>query len=303
MGHHHDHSHDHGPSSLANINKAFYIGIALNLGFTIIEFVYGYLQNSMALLADASHNLSDVASLVIAVVAMKLMSKAAERKYTYGYKKASLLASLINAVLLFAVVINILVESVERFGNPSEVHGKVIYIVAGIGVLINTLSAYLFYKGQKDDINVRGVFVHLMVDALVSVAVVISGVLIQYTGWSVIDPIIGMVICVVIVFTSWGLLKESVRLVLDAVPKEIDPQRIKNVLLKTESVSNIHHIHIWALSSQSNALTAHVEIKKDQLPNWENIKQALKHDLQHENIQHATLELEFADENCREEDC
>lgn len=303
MGHSHDHSHDHGPSNLANINRVFYIGIALNLGFTIIEFIYGYWQDSMALLADASHNLSDVASLVIAVIGMKLMTKAAEKMYTYGYKKASLLASLINAVLLFAVVLNILVESVERFWSPSNVEGRVIYIVAGIGVLINTVSAYLFYKGQKEDINVKGAFIHLLVDALVSVAVVISGLLIQFTGWHFVDPVIGIVICIVIVFTSWGLLKESVRLVLDAVPKEIEPEKIKQLFLKNKKVKDVHHLHIWALSSQSNALTAHVEVAKGQVENWETIKHDLKHDLQQEKIQHTTLELEFSDADCESHDC
>lgn len=303
MGHNHNHSHNHGSSNLDNINRIFYIGIGLNLVFTIIEFVYGYLQNSMALLADASHNLSDVASLVIAVVGMKLMSKAAERMYTYGYKKASLLASLINAILLFAVVVNILIESIERFWNPSEVQGKVIYIVAAIGVLINTLSAYLFYKGQKEDINVKGAFIHLLVDALVSVAVVISGIIIQFTGWDFVDPLIGIIICVVIVFTSWGLLKESIRLVLDAVPKEINPEKVEKVLRSNPKVSGVHHMHIWALSSQSNALTAHIEMDRNLVESWQELKLALKHDLLHENIQHATLELEFQDEDCKNDNC
>lgn len=303
MGHHHYHDHSHGVSRLENINRAFYIGIGLNLVFTIIEFVYGYLQDSMALLADASHNLSDVASLVIAVAGMKLMKKAAESMYTYGYKKASLLASLINAILLFAVVVNILIDSFERFWNPSEVHGKVIYIVAAIGVLINTVSAFLFYRGQKDDINVKGAFLHLMVDALVSVAVVISGIIIQYTAWNWVDPTIGIAICLVIVFTSWGLLKESIRLVLDAVPKDIDPKKINEILNQNSKILDVHHLHIWALSSQSNALTAHVSIDKLNFLDWEAIKKELKHNLLHEGIQHATLELEMVGANCAEEEC
>jgi cobalt-zinc-cadmium efflux system protein len=303
MGHHHDHDHSHGVESLEKINQIFYIGIGLNLAFTILEFVYGYLQNSVALLADASHNLSDVASLIIAVIGMKLMKKAAQSMYTYGYKKASLLASLINAVLLFAVVINILIESFQRFWNPSEVHGKVIYIVAAVGVVINTVSAFLFYKGQKDDINVKGAFLHLLVDALVSVTVVISGLIIHYTSWNWVDPAIGIVICLVIVTTSWGLLKESIRLVLDAVPKDINPKRVEEILLKNTKIKGVHHLHIWALSSQSNALTAHISLEKPSFGDWEGIKKELKHNLLHEGIQHVTLELEMVDADCKELAC
>ena len=289
----HEGHHHHGPSDLSQINRAFYIGIFLNAAFTAVEFIYGFLYNSLALIADATHNLSDVASLIISLIGLKLTKKAATKLYTYGYKKASILASLINAVLLVAVVFNIAIEAFERFDAPPEVSGKIIIIVALIGVVINTISAFLFYKGQKDDINIKGAFLHLLVDALVSVGVVISGIMIHYTGWNEIDLIISIVIAIVILVTTWGLLKESIKLTLDGVPKDIDPQKIKEVMLNNDKVKKVHHIHIWALSTKTNALTAHVILDDDYtLHEIDQIKQDIRHDLEHENIEHVTLEFE-----------
>lgn len=293
MEHHHDHSHHHEVASSENLNRIFFIGIALNALFTIIEFVFGYLNNSLALLSDASHNLSDVASLLISLLGMKLAQKAASVSYTYGYKKASLLASLINAVFLILVVIGILREAVERLTAPPELSGEVIMVVAGIGVVINALSAFLFFKGQKDDINIKGAFMHLMVDALVSVGVVASGLFIRYTGWQIVDPMVSVGIGAVILISTWGLLKESVRLVIDAVPKTIDPQKIIDHISEMDGVKTIHHVHIWALSSRVNAFSAHVQIENNAPESWEQVKSAIKHFLQHQNISHVTLELEL----------
>ncbi len=207
MSHSHDHnhtghSHEHAPKSLENISSAFYIGIILNIVFTVIEFVYGYSSNSLALLSDATHNLSDVGSLILALIGMKLAKKTATLSYTYGFKKASLLASLINSVLLVAVAGGIIYEAIERFTNPSPLAGTTIIVVSAIGVLINTASAFLFFKGQKDDINVKGAFLHLLTDALVSVGVVIAGTIIYFTNWTIIDPIISCAIAMV-VLVSW----------------------------------------------------------------------------------------------------
>ena len=291
--HHHDGHHHHGPSDLSQINRAFYIGIFLNAVFTAIEFIYGFIHNSLALIADATHNLSDVASLIISLIGLKLTKKAATKLYTYGYKKASILASLINAVLLVAVVVNIFIEAIERFTDPPEVSGSIIIIVALIGVFINTISAFLFYKGQKDDLNIKGAFLHLLVDALVSVGVVISGVLIHYTGVHEIDLVISVVIALVILITTWGLLKESLRLTLDGVPKDIDMDRIEELINTYDEVEEVSHVHVWALSTNTNAMTAHVKVDKSlSLDQISDLKGKIKHDLEHEKIHHVTLEFE-----------
>ena len=296
--------HNHGPSTLENINNAFYIGILLNLSFTIIEFVVGYLNNSLSLISDATHNLSDVASLIISLIGMKLAQKAATLTYTYGYKKASILASFINSVLLLAVVFNIFKEAIERFEAPPEVGGKVIIITALIGVVINTVSAFLFYKGQKDDINVRGAFLHLIVDAIVSVGVVISGIFIYYTKWNIIDIIISIVIAIVILITTWGLFKESLKLTLDGIPKGIDLAKIKALMHNFKGIKSVHHIHIWAISSTTNALSAHIVLDNNySLDELMNIKSKLKHELQHEKIQHITLEVDSNKTACKEQEC
>jgi len=305
--HNHSHSHDHhhhGPADLKSLNRAFYIGIGLNLLFTVIEFVVGYSNDSLALLADASHNLSDVASLIISLIGMRLAQKAATLTYTYGYKKASILASLINAILLIIVVIGIFREAIERLASPPEVPGKVIIITAIIGVFINAASAFLFSKGQKHDINVKGAFMHLMVDALVSVGVVISGVLIQYTGWNIIDPLISFVIGSVIIISTYSLLKESLKLTLDGIPRDIEKNEIIDLITDHPKVSNVHHVHIWALSSTQNALTAHVIPKEEySLEEVQGIKNELKHDLEHHKIQHATLEFGSNNVDCCDPKC
>lgn len=300
--HQHDHHHHHEVPVSENLTRIFFIGIGLNALFTLIEFVVGYLNNSLALLSDASHNLSDVASLVISLIGMRLAEKAATLSYTYGYKKASLLASLINAIFLVIVVAGIIREAIVRIASPPEINGNVIIIVACIGVLINALSAFLFYKGQKNDINVKGAFLHLLVDALVSVGVVFSGVVIRLSAWQFIDPLVSIAIGIVILISTWGLLKESIRLVIDAVPKDIEVQRIVEKINHVEGVVSIHHVHIWALSSQVNAFSAHVIINDNTLEKWKQVKSQIKLLLENEHIDHVTLEPEnFGD--CELEHC
>ncbi len=307
-GHGHGHSHGHIGSGMESVNMAFYVGIGLNLVFTIIEFIVGYSVDSLGLIADASHNLSDVASLVIALIGMKLAKKAANSLYTYGYKKASILASLVNAVILVYIIIHIFVEAIGRFGHSPEIAGAPIIITALIGVFINTVSAFLFFKGQKNDINIKGAFLHLMVDALVSVGVVISGIVIYYTHWNIIDPIISLVIAVVVFYSTWGLLKESVKLTLDGVPQNVDADEVRSVLLENELIDEIEHMHIWAISSSENALTVHIRLKQGvDMETFLNIKCHIKRELKYHNINHATIELDNPDENDphhhREEEC
>lgn len=299
---HHDHHHVQ-PSS-QNINRAFYIGIGLNAIFTVVEFIVGYSTNSLALLADASHNLSDVASLIIALIGMKLAKKAATQFYTYGYKKASILASLINSVLIMVIVVNIILEGIERITSPPQIAGKAIIFTAMIGVIINSVSAFLFYKGQRHDVNIKGAFLHLLVDALVSVGVVVSGAIIYYTGFNIIDPLISFIVAIIIIISTWNLLMESLKLTLDGVPKNVDINKVKMLLEKNPLIKEIHHLHIWALSSSQNALTVHVSLKQtDDIERFLQEKHNIKHSLEHENIQHATIELDDRDADCRHKDC
>jgi cation diffusion facilitator family transporter len=300
---HHGHHHHHVPD-LKRINQAFYVGIGANALYTLIEFVIGIRINSLALLSDASHNLSDVATLIISLLGMKLAQSGATKLYTYGYKKASILASFVNAVILCLIVIKIGVESIERFSHPPQMQGVMIIITALIGILINGLSAFLFYKGQKDDINIKGAFLHLLVDALVSFGVIVSGAIISFTGWNIIDPIISFVIAFVILFSTWSLLKESIKLILDGVPHQLSNEHIQEVLLKHPKISSVHHVHIWALSSSENALTAHLVVEEGvSLEDFMEIKKQLKHTLFHEGIQHTTLEIDASTFCCGDTTC
>ena len=305
MEHHHDHSHHHHHvPDLKRINQAFYVGIGANALYTLIEFVVGIRINSLALISDASHNLSDVATLIISLLGMKLAQKGATSLYTYGYKKASILASFVNAVILCLIVIKIGIESIERFSNPPQMLVSMIMITALIGVFINGVSAFLFYKGQKDDINIKGAFLHLLVDALVSFGVIVSGIIISFTGWNIIDPIISFVIAFVILFSTWSLLKESVKLILDGVPQQISNENIQQILENHPNIASVHHIHIWALSSSENALTAHLVLKEGvSLETFMEVKKELKHELFHQGIQHATLEIDCLSVTCDDTSC
>ncbi len=302
--HDHHHHHHHTVTDLSALNRAFYIGIGLNLLYTLIEFIVGFRVDSLALISDASHNLSDVASLVISLIGLKLTHRAATQLYTYGYKKASILASLINAVLLIYIVIKIFIEAFERLSNPPEMAGTAIMITAFIGVIINGVSAFLFYKGQQTDINIKGAFLHLLLDALVSVGVIVSGAIMYFTGWYIADPISSFIVGIVILFSTWGLLKESVKLILDGVPQNINQAHIQQLIEQHPMVESVHHLHIWALSSAQNALTAHLVLKECiTLKEFMTIKAELKHTLSHEGITHSTFEIDTENCHCKEENC
>ena len=301
---HDHHHHHHSTIDLQAINRAFYIGIGANAIYTLIEFIIGFRINSLALISDASHNLSDVATLIISLLGMKLAQKSATFLYTYGYKKASILASLINAIILTFIVIKIGIESIERLSNPPQMAGTMIIVTAFIGILINGLSAFLFFKGQKEDINIKGAFLHLLVDALVSFGVIVSGIIISFTGWNIIDPIISFGIAFMILFSTWSLLKESLKLILDGVPQQISREEILNLLLENPNIISVHHLHIWALSSTQNAMTAHLVLKKDtSLEDFMKVKKELKHKLFHKNIQHSTFEIDILSFDCKEIEC
>lgn len=296
-GHHHHHHHSH---ELKSLNKAFIIGIMLNVLFVVAEAIAGWLSNSMGLLADAGHNLSDVASLLLALIAFRMAQRKATSNYTYGYKKSTVLVSLLNALILIVAVVFIVYESVEKLLNPEEVGGKVIIITAAIGVVINGLTAYLFIDKKDKDLNVKGAYLHMAADALVSVGVVISGIVILFTNWYFIDAIIGLVVAVIIIISTWNLLKDSLRLAMDGVPESIDTDELLHEISEIEGVEEIHHLHVWAISTTENAATAHVVIKD--LAEMQRIKIDIKHEMAEHGIGHATLEFEETGCVCSEHD-
>jgi len=295
----HDHEHHHHSVNVTSLNKAFIIGIVLNLIFVVTEFGAGLWFNSLALLSDAGHNLSDVVSLVLAMLAFKLAKVKANDKYTYGYKKSTILVSLLNAVILLIAVGAILVESIEKLQHPSEVPGTAIAWVAGIGVIINGVTAMLFMKDKEKDLNVKGAYLHMAADALVSIGVLASGLIINWTGFYIIDPIIGIVVAIVILISTWRLLHDSIRLSLDGVPVGIDTEKIIETINSTPGVKSVHHVHIWAISTTEVALTAHIVMK--QVEQMEAIKNEIRHRLTDSGINHATLEFETVAEHCPDE--
>ncbi|CAM3145516.1 Cadmium, cobalt and zinc/H(+)-K(+) antiporter [Methylobacterium mesophilicum] len=254
-GHAHGPGHSHAPASFG---KAFAIGIALNVGFVVVEATYGVLANSMALLADAGHNLSDVLGLVVAWVAMVLAKRAPSARYTYGMKGSSILAALFNAVFLLVAVGAIAWEAIQRFGEPAPVAGKTVMIVAAVGILVNGITAWLFASGAKGDINIKGAFLHMAADAAVSAGVVIAGLVILYTGWTWLDPVVSLAIVAVIVWSTWGLLRDSLTLSLAAVPPGIDPADVRAHLEGLPGVTALHDLHVWAMSTTETCLTAHL---------------------------------------------
>ncbi len=298
--HHHHHHHQVTPQS---INRAFWIGILLNSAFVLLEFVAGFYYNSLALLSDAGHNLSDVASLGLSLLAFKMAAAKSTERFTYGFHKGTILASLANAVILLIAVGSIGWEAIQRFMHPVATQGGVIAIVAGVGIVINSVSAFLFFRNKENDLNVKGAYLHLAADALVSAGVVVAGILISYTGLKWIDPLISLVIMAVVLYSTWHLLIESLRLSLDAIPEGIDLEQIKAAVLKTEGVKDIHHVHIWAMSTTKNAMTAHLILNSDLNTKQSAVlKTDLKHRLEHLNIQHATFETESGG-SCSDESC
>lgn len=291
--HEHHHHHDHTVTSL---NKAFIWGIALNVGFVVVEFAVGLYYGSMGLLSDAGHNLSDVASLLLAMLAFRLAQAKATPKYTYGYKKSTVLISLLNSVILLIAVGVIVAESIGRMMHPEPVVGGAIAWTAGVGVVINGFTAWLFMKDKDRDLNVKGAYLHMAADALVSVGVLVSGLVISWTGWTIVDPIVGLVVAGVIVASVWSLTRDSLRLSLDGVPGGIDVAEIEQAMTAVPGVRAVHHIHVWAISTTENALTAHVVL--DSLSRMEELKHILKELLEHEGIPHATLEFESVAEQC-----
>lgn len=290
------HEHHHHDHTVTSLNKAFIWGIGLNVGFVVVEFAVGLCYGSMGLLSDAGHNLSDVASLLLAMLAFRLAQARATPKYTYGYKKSTVLISLLNSVILLIAVGVIVAESIGRMLHPEPVVGGAIAWTAGVGVAINGFTAWLFMKDKDRDLNVKGAYLHMAADALVSVGVLVSGLVISWTGWTVVDPIVGLAVAGVIVASVWSLTRDSLRLSLDGVPGGIDIAEIERKMEAVPGVRAVHHIHVWAISTTENALTAHVVL--DSLSRMEEVKHALKELLGRSEIPHATLEFESVSERC-----
>lgn len=293
-----EHNHQH-TTEITTLNRAFIIGIAINLLYVVIEFGAGIYYDSLALISDAGHNLTDVASLALALLAFRLAKVKANEKFTYGYRKSTILVSLINAVFLFVAIGGILWESFSRLHNPVTIKGLPISVVAGIGIIINAVSAFLFFKDKESDLNVKGAYLHLMADAVVSLGVVVSGVLIYFFHFYWLDLAMSLVIVLVIFYSTWNLFKDSLSLTLDGVPKGIKLDEVVSEIMEVEGVLDVHHLHVWAMSTTQNAMTAHILIAPESgLAEQNRIKNKIKNELRHVNIQHATLEFETENENC-----
>jgi cobalt-zinc-cadmium efflux system protein len=304
--HDHDHSHDHAPQhdekkhqghghhghnhAPTSFGRAFLIAIALNTTFVAVEFGYGFAANSTALMADAGHNLSDVLGLILAWGAAILSKKAPSVRYTYGLRSTSILAALANAMFLLVACGAIAWEAIMRFSHPPVVAGLTVTIVAGVGILINGISAWLFVKGSKGDLNIRGAYMHMMADAVVSLGVVVSGLIMIFTGWNWLDPVVSLVITAVIVLGTWGLLRDSVQLALSAVPAHIDVAAVEAYLRQRTGVTAIHDLHIWGMSTTESALTVHL-VMPEYYPSDATLDE-IAHDLKDKFfIQHSTLQV------------
>jgi len=294
------HNHQH---EVKNYNRAFSVGILLNVVYVLIEAGYGLSINSLALIADAGHNLSDIAGLLLAWGANILAHKAKTEKRTYGYGKATVLASLLSAILLLVAIGGITWEAINRIFEPQPIEGMTIIVVAGIGILINTLTALLFIKDQKHDLNIRGAFLHMAADAGISLAVVLAGILIMYGGWLWIDPAISLFIAVVILFATWGLFKESVNYSMDGVPQHIDNDGIKQYLTNFPHVVAIHDLHIWPLSTTEIALTVHLIVDVNHINN-DFLSKIQHHLCEVFQIDHSTIQVEASknENNCMLQD-
>ncbi len=289
-GHHdHDHNHHH-VVNMQSISKAFLIGASINFLFVVIEFVYSFISQSVSLKADALHNLTDVLALVLSWFGYKLIRSKANPEYTFGFKKASLLVAFVNSSAIFVSLFYIVYESIERFINPQAIQEMQVITIATIGVAVNLGSAFLF-KNHHHDINIKSAYMHLMVDALISVAVVVSGILIKLTGFSVIDPILAIIVVIVMAKSSWLLLKEAVQLLVAKLPRGLNLKKIEELILSFSEVKKFHQLRIWSVSSLENAMIVHIVVQDG--TDYQNLiikmSQKIKHDFK---IHFVTLQLE-----------
>ncbi|MCY7277021.1 MAG: cation diffusion facilitator family transporter [Phormidesmis sp. CAN_BIN44] len=299
----HPHSHDHHNHGQSSHNRAFIIGIVLNAGFVATEATFGVLAHSLALLADAGHNLGDVLGLVLAWSASWLVRMRPTQRYTYGLRRSSILAALLNAMILLVAIGGIAIEAIQRFRDPVPVSGGIVIGVALVGIVINGMTALLFMSGRKYDLNLRGAFLHMASDAVVSLGVVLAGIAILTTGWLWFDPVISVVIVAVIFVGTWNLLRDSTNLALDAVPQGVEPLAIRTYLAETPGVAAIHDLHIWAMSTTETALTAHL-VMPSGCPDDAFLARIRKELHDRFDIEHTTIQIETGDSLlCAQKSC
>ncbi|WP_118179409.1 cation diffusion facilitator family transporter [Paraburkholderia phosphatilytica] len=290
-GHHHGHGHSHHHAPVAGHGRAFAIAVGLNVTIVVVQAIYGVLANSTALLADAGHNLSDVLGLLLAWGATWLATRRPSARYTFGLGSSSILASLANAALLLFACGVIVAEAVGRLLHPSPVAGLDVFVVAAVGMIVNGLSAWLFMRGQED-LNIRGAFLHMVGDAAISGAVAVSGVVIFFTNWTWLDPVMSIAVVLVVLYGTWGLLRDSMRLALDAVPPGVDLQRIRGFLAEQPGVTDVHDLHVWALSTTGNALTAHLVMPAGH-PGDQTVDRIVAALRERFDMHHATLQVDL----------
>lgn len=298
MSHEHHHSHS---VRIETLNGIFIFSIILNAGFVIVEIVAGIAGNSLGLLSDAGHNLGDVFSLMLAMLAFKLSGVPSNSRYTYGYKKSTVLVSLLNAIILLVAVGVIIAESIRKFMTPEIIDGNIVIWTAFAGIIVNGITAWMLMKKQHNDLNVRGAFLHMAADTLVSVGVVVSGLIIKYTGLMIVDPVVGIIISLIILFSTYRLLSESIKLSLDGVPGNIDVDKVKEVFADNGCICNIHHIHVWAISTTEVAMTAHVVV--NDITKMDLVRQDIRMKLKNLGITHCTLEFEQEGYLCHCSEC
>lgn len=287
--------HNHAHSNNINLGNAFKIGITINIIFIAIEVLYGYYSNSMALIADAGHNFSDVLALVFSWIAVILSKRKPTLKFTYGFRRSTILIALLNTIILLGAVAFIVWETIERLSKPAVINANNVIVIAAIGIAVNGFTAWLFIKGKKHDLNIRSAFIHFIADALVSLGVVIAGIVMLFTGMVWVDSLFSFIIIAVILYSSYHLLIDSVNLALDAVPDNINFEAVRNYLKRLPEVSGIHDLHIWALSTTEAALTVHLITNKQTDINFiTNIQNQLHEQF---DIKHATIQVEYGSLN------
>lgn len=302
MAHNHQYAHEHQHThALQSLNAIFIVCIVLNVAYVAVEAAVGLWVGSLGLLSDAGHNLSDAFSLLLSLFAFKMAQRRSTARFTYGYRKSTVLVSLLNAVILLVAVGAIVIEAVHKLNSPETVSGAAISWTAGVGIAVNGLTAWLLMRSQKHDLNVKGAFLHMLMDTLVSAGVVVSGIIIMFTGWTVVDSIISLIIAAVILVSTWKLLRESLFLSLDAVPEGIDTERIESAVSAAEGVAGVHHVHIWAMSTTENAATMHVRIES--AAQLESVKHRIKEVLHENGITHSTIEFELPECRCDDRGC
>ncbi|MXS78820.1 cation transporter [Nitrosomonas sp. JL21] len=292
----HTSKHNHEHKNLVNHGRVFIFTIVLNSVYVVAEFTYGFIANSAALIADAGHNLSDVSALILAWIATVLAGKAPSERFTYGLRSSTILAALANAMLLLIVCGGIAWESFQRLMHPPAIAEMTVVLVSIIGILINGLSAFLFMKDSKNDINIRGAYLHMAADAGISFSVMLSGIGMMFTGWYWLDPVVSQIIVLIIIISTWGLLQESLKLALNAVPTDIDLSSVDAYLRSCRGVKDIHDLHIWGMSTTENALTVHLVIP-DGYPGDNYMDEIMKTLSERFNINHSTLQMELGSSN------